>query len=175
MRTGPSDERRAPDFERIHRVLSRCVHKVCPSDLRPVVEDLVQGAAAQLWARMEAAGQPIEFGSAYLWRVANHAVIDEIRRRRRSVEDLHLDPERTLSADGDASAGERRARIVAGVRACLAEAPADRRAALGLHLQGVRLRDVATALGCAPKRADNLVYRGLAALRECLLGKGLRP
>jgi hypothetical protein len=27
----------------------------------------------------------------------------------------------------------------------------------------------------APKKADNLVYRGMADLRECLVLKGVRP
>ena len=175
MRAGQSEQPSVPDFERIVRVLTRCVHKVCPRDLQPLAEDIVQGAATQLWARMEAAGQPIEYGSAYLWRVANHAVIDEIRRRRRSREELSTGVDHTAADVGDPAEDERRRRILLGVRECLADAPDDRRAALGLYLQGFRLREVATALRCEGKRVDNLVYRGLAALRECLLGKGIRP
>jgi len=175
MRVGTADEPQTPDFERIRRVLERCVHKVCPSDLRPIAEDLVQGAATQLWARMQAAEQPVEYGSAYLWRVANHAVIDEIRRRRRNREDPDAHADHLVSERGDPADAERRRRVLVAVRACLADAPANRRAALGLHLQGLRLAEIAKALRCEVKRIDNLVYRGLAALRECLLGKGVRP
>lgn len=163
------------DFQRIHRVLAACVHKVCPQDLRPMADDIVQSATTKLLARVRAEGIEVNYGPGYLWRVANHAVIDEIRRRQRRIEDPsdHTDEARALH--GRADEGERRARILSGVRDCLAEARPDRRAALGLYLQGMKLREVAQSLKVESKRADNLVHRGLAALRRCLDAKGLRP
>lgn len=163
------------DFERIHRVLSACVYKVCPRDLLPVADDIAQSASTKLLARVRAEGLEVDYGPGYLWKVANHAVIDEIRRRQRRIEEPSEEADQAPSPGGDTAAGEHRARILRGVRDCLAEAKPDRRAALGLYLQGMKLQEVARSLRCGAKRADNLVHRGLAALRACLEKKGLRP
>src|SRR5688572_31583035 len=44
-----------------------------------------------------------------------------------------------------------------------------------LHLQGHSVPDIGKLMSWAPKKADNLVYRGLADLRECLVSKGVKP
>ena len=51
----------------------------------------------------------------------------------------------------------------------------DRRLAVTLYLQGHTVPEAARILGWAAKRTENLVYRGLADLRQCLLGKGHTP
>ncbi len=140
-----------------------------------MADDIVQTATTKLLARARAEGIAVDYGPGYLWKVANHAVIDEIRRRQRRPEEPSEHSDLARATRGQADEGERRARILSGVRACLAEARADRRAALGLYLQGLKLREVAQSLQIAPKRADNLVHRGLAALRRCLAGKELQP
>jgi len=61
------------------------------------------------------------------------------------------------------------------IRACLAAANRDRRLALVLYLQGHSVPEAARILGWDVKRTENLVYRGLADLRQCLLNKGHRP
>ena len=50
-----------------------------------------------------------------------------------------------------------------------------RRLAVTLHLQGHTVPEAGSLLGWNAKRAENLVYRGLADLRDCLAGKGVRP
>jgi RNA polymerase sigma-70 factor (ECF subfamily) len=44
-----------------------------------------------------------------------------------------------------------------------------------LHLHGHSLVEAARILDWAAKQTENLVYRGLADLRKCLLAKGIRP
>jgi RNA polymerase sigma-70 factor (ECF subfamily) len=51
----------------------------------------------------------------------------------------------------------------------------ERRLAVTLYLHGHSVPDAARILDWSAKRTENLVYRGLADLRECLLSKGLRP
>ena len=51
----------------------------------------------------------------------------------------------------------------------------ERRLAVTLHLQGHTVPETARILDWAAKQTENLVYRGLADLRECLMAKGLRP
>ena len=53
--------------------------------------------------------------------------------------------------------------------------PRDRRLAVTLHLQGHSVPDAARVLDWPVKRTENLVYRGMADLRECLMSKGIEP
>ena len=50
-----------------------------------------------------------------------------------------------------------------------------RRLAVALYLQGHSVPEAAKLLEWGNKRTENLVYRGLADLRECLAKKGLKP
>lgn len=61
------------------------------------------------------------------------------------------------------------------IRRCLAELIRPRRLAVSLHLQGHRIKEVGELMGWSAKRAENLIYRGLADLRACLEGKGFGP
>jgi RNA polymerase sigma-70 factor (ECF subfamily) len=61
------------------------------------------------------------------------------------------------------------------VRECLLNAKRERRLAVTLYLQGHSIPDAARILDWDVKRTENLVYRGLADLRQCLLKKGHRP
>ena len=61
------------------------------------------------------------------------------------------------------------------IRDCLALMKEERRTAVTLHLLGHSVPETGRLLGWAGKRAENLVYRGLADLRDCLTGKGLAP
>jgi RNA polymerase sigma-70 factor (ECF subfamily) len=48
-----------------------------------------------------------------------------------------------------------------------------RRIATTLHLQGHRIREVGDLMGWTEKKAENLIYRGLADLRNCLKSQGI--
>lgn len=175
MRSQELKGAQALDFDRIERILRRSVRKVCPADLRGEIDDIVQTSLTRIASRVQQSESPIDYGSAYLWKVANHAVIDEIRKRSRNREDRCSDLDEGAADTGDPERAAQSTRIVNGVRECLHEAPEDRRSALGLHLQGLSAAQIATALGWKQKRCENLIYRGLTALRACLRTKGLTP
>jgi RNA polymerase sigma-70 factor (ECF subfamily) len=59
------------------------------------------------------------------------------------------------------------------IRDCLGRLVRPRRMAVTLDLQGHRVAEVARLLGWSAKKAENLVYRGLADLRGCLKAKGM--
>jgi RNA polymerase sigma-70 factor (ECF subfamily) len=116
--------------------------------------------------------------SFYLYRVAHSALVDEIRRvRRRGEEPLdsdervvavtaaHHDPERIAASN----------QIGRGIQDCLAQMSEERRLAVTLYLQGHTVPEASRILDWTAKRTENLVYRGLADLRECLMLKGMRP
>jgi RNA polymerase sigma-70 factor (ECF subfamily) len=115
--------------------------------------------------------------------VAHSALVDEIRRRKRRPElslegsseegpqARPLEPRAPGNPEADASFRE----LGAAVRKCLSTAKRERRLAVILYLQGHTVPEAARILGWDAKRAENLVYRGLADLRQCLMGKGHRP
>lgn len=165
-----------PDFRRIRAVLERAVRQACPPDMAGQAEDIVQHAIVRLVARVREARGQLDFGSSYLWKVAQHAVIDELRRRRSRPEPASADTDTdAVPGSDDPEAALQGQRITAGIDACMEGIVPDRRAALGLYLQGMSVPEIARALRWDGKRAENLVYRGLTNLRKCLLSKGLRP
>ncbi len=62
-----------------------------------------------------------------------------------------------------------------GIRDCLEAMIEMRSLGVTLHLQGHSAPEVATLMDWPLKRAENLIYRGLADLRACLSRKGMTP
>jgi len=162
----------------IQRQLAAAVRRTCPSWMAERAEDLVQAALMKLMDRAERSEENREVSSSYLWKVAYSAVIDEIRRERRRQE-VSLEDEAALhepaarEPDPESRAAARR--IGEGILDCLRDMIEPRRLAVTLQLQGHTVPEIAQLLGWKSKRADNLVYRGLADLRACLEEKGMKP
>ena len=146
-------------------------------------EDIVQAALIKVMALAETGEGKRSLSSFYLYRVAHSALVDEIRRRQRRREvALEVDesedgrggvvePRTPGDPEQDASCRE----LGSAVRACLLSMTGDRRQAVMLYLQGHSVPDAARLLGWSGKRTENLVYRGLADLRQCLRAKGHTP
>ena len=164
--------------------LVRAVRRQCPAWLTDHADDLVQCALVKVMAIAGAGEGTRALSSFYLHRVAHSALVDEIRRRQRRREvALEVDePDGqpggamvALAADSDPEEDASLRELGAAVRACLLSMVRDRRLAVMLYLQGHSVPDAARLLGWAVKRTENLVYRGLADLRQCLLAKGHSP
>jgi len=162
----------------IQRQLAAAVRRTCPPFLADRADDLVQTALIKLMERTVRNEGDQAVSSSYLWKVAYSAVIDEIRRVRRRRE-IPLDEETNIHEPASPEPGpESRAsarRIGEGILDCLRTMIESRRIAVTLHLQGHTVPDISRLLDWETKRADNLVYRGLADLRLCLEKKGLKP
>ena len=183
------DEERAPESSRerwtaLRTALVRAVRRQCPAWLTDHADDLVQCALVKVMAIAGAGEGTRALSSFYLHRVAHSALVDEIRRRQRRREvALEVDePDGqpggamvALAADSDPEEDASLRELGAAVRACLLSMVRDRRLAVMLYLQGHSVPDAARLLGWAVKRTENLVYRGLADLRQCLLAKGHSP
>ena len=170
----------AIDYSKLRHDLARAVARMCPSWLSNERDDLVQAAVMRV---MQSVGKKAleregdaPLASSYLYKVAYSALVDEIRRVRRrresaletgTVESVASteNPERTMASR----------EIGQGIRDCLAQLKDERRMAVTLYLQGHSVPEASRILEWSTKRTENLVYRGLADLRECLLSKGLRP
>lgn len=149
---------------------------VCPAWLADQRDDIIQVALIRVMdVRRKSEGNR-DFSSSYLWRTAYSALVDEIRRLRRRQE-VALEEEANshvaVSPGPEQRAGGHQ--IGEGIRDCLGQLVRPRRLAVTLYLQGHSVPQVARLLGWSSKRADNLVYRGLADLRQCLTERGLSP
>ncbi len=162
----------------LHQRLADAVRARCPGWLVGQVDDIIQAAYLKVAAVIDRSEGNRELPTSYLWKAASSAVIDEIRHRRRlrevSMEESGVMAEATVPrpnpehhAYGQGVAEE--------IRGCLGEMVDDRRAAVSLHLLGHSVPEVARLMHWNEKRAENLVYRGLADLRRCLKAKGIKP
>ena len=118
--------------------------------------------------------------SSYLYRVAYTTLVDEIRRLRRRPEVALEDEGAGDGASAPRADGNPELHFAAGevgeaIQHCLGGLGDDRRLAVTLHLQGHTVPEAASLLGWDAKRTENLVYRGLAELRQCLSSKGVKP
>lgn len=163
--------------------MARAVRRQCPAWLRDHAQDIAQAALTKVMAAERKSEGERPLTSFYLHRVAHSALVDEIRRRKRRPE-VSLDvtteageevrpfePRVQGDPENDASFRE----LGTAVRDCLMGAKRDRRLAVTLYLQGHSVPEASRILGWDVKRTENLVYRGLADLRQCLVGKGHRP
>ena len=164
------------DLVQVREALVRAVVRVCPPWMADRADDLVQVALLRLVDLHRRSDGTVDFSPYYLKKVAYSAVVDEIRRLRRRQE-VALDEERpefhpaTPQPDPErlTVSGE----IGQAIRDCLGRLVRPRRLAVTLHLQGHRGAETARLLGWSAKRAENLIYRGLADLRSCLEAKGI--
>lgn len=159
-------------YSRLREQLVHAVRRVCPSWLAQDAEDLVQDALIRVMQRTRSSDGTLVVSPAYLKKVAYSTVVDEIRRRQRR-------PDVVAGQDGDEVADDAPATgdplLGNAIAGCLAQQHADRRRAVTLHLLGHSVAEAASTLGCNVKRAENLVYRGLAQLRDCLNQRGIQP
>ncbi len=164
--------------DEIMELIERAVGMTCPRHLRHLKDDIVQDARLRL-ARVADLDDPRFQVRSYLWRAAHSAILDAMRAARRralesSEEGAELD-RRTLSERPGPERAAASREIAAAIRDCLETLVESRRRVVTLNLLGFGMSEIATMLHEQRKRIDNLLYRGLVNLRECLLGKGVRP
>jgi RNA polymerase sigma-70 factor, ECF subfamily len=164
------------DLVEMRGALVRAVASVCPSWLAASADDIVQVALLRVVEVCRRADGSTDLSAAYLRKAAYSAVVDEIRRlkRRREVplEDEGIEATHSTPAANPEQSSSARQQARA-IRACLARLVRPRRLAVTLYLVGHSVPEAARLLGWSPKRAENLVYRGLAGLRRCLEEAGM--
>ena len=172
------DESSSGQYGKLREQLKRALTSICPRDMAAHIDDLVQDAVLRVMNRKRQNEGDAQFNSSYIRRVAYSALVDEIRRIRRRREES---VEREASAEPLRSGSPNPERMAAGreigdaIRQCLASLLVNRRRAVTLYLQGHGVPETARLLGWTTKKAENLVFRGMADLRSCLKSKGVRP
>ena len=172
------------DYAKLRQDFVKAVARLCPGWLANQRDDLVQAAVMrvmQIVSRRTAAdigdagAEDPKLAASYLYRVAHSALVDEIRRANRrqetALDDSSIDRVAITFQDPERRAASRE--IGRSIQACLAAMHRDRRQAVALYLQGHSVPEAARLLDWPAKRTENLVYRGLAELRECLMAKGI--
>lgn len=165
-------------LEELRGQLERLVDRVCPPWLASRRDDIVQTALIRVAQIAERSEGNATFAASYLWRVAYSVTVDEIRQLRRRQE-TSLE-EASVAEVPDRAPRDPEARMVgrqigAAIRDCVGRLSASRRAAVTLYLLGHSVPEIGRLLGWPPKRAENLVYRGVADVRRCLTDKGFQP
>lgn len=169
----------ADEYTRIRKKLLVAVHGVCPAWLRDREDDLVQAGMMAVMRIVSQRETDREFPASYLRKVAYSALVDEIRRQRSRKEiPLETTTGEELPVLESRPSPERESfgrEISAGIRKCLEQLVKPRKLAVTLHLLGYKVPQIARKMGWNTKRASNLVYRGLDALRDCLRRMELTP
>jgi RNA polymerase sigma-70 factor, ECF subfamily len=167
-------------YTTLRRDLAKAVARLCPRWMADRRDDLVQMAVMRVMQLLGRQPRPDEgkpaLSASYLYKVAYTVLVDEIRRKDRRPEtelDEAVAAPAAPSPNPERTAASRE--VGRGIQDCLLAMKRERRLAVTLHLQGHTVPETARILDWAAKQTENLVYRGLADLRECLMAKGLRP
>ena len=150
-------------------------HRLSDAD----VDEVMQEVRIRLWR----AHQGSESGSeqianapaSYVYRTAMSAALDLLRRRRarRADRTVELDDEVTVAATGGAEELVEASELSTQVSRAIDLIPTSRRPVVRMYLAGYPREEIATIMGWSEGKTRNLLYRGLADLREQLTEMGI--
>lgn len=178
----PKVDRRLQDvLEKYSTWLTQLVRRKCPTRLGIDPDDLEQEVRIRLW-RALSSERKIASWPSYLYRIVSTVTIDAVR----SVRSKHEATATPKAMEGEedplaqhpspAASPEQQtaeSHLLERVSRIIDDLPPDRRRAVGLYLQGFKIQEIADLAGWTEPRARNLLYRGLAVLREQLAAQGL--
>lgn len=142
------------------------------------VDDVFQEVRIRLW-RARGSGEKIAtVGTSYLYRTAVSAALDLIRRRRGHAAqhmtiDGSSDPALVQSVTPEHAVEE--AEVRAEVERAVESLVPSRRPVVRMYLAGYSREEIAGLLGWTEAKTRNLLYRGLADLRDRLTERGIHP
>lgn len=154
--------------------LGEAVRRHCPPWLSHDSDDIGQTASVRLMMRLRDVPS-LEASPAYVRRVAKNAVIDAVRSQT-ARQHRHRQAA-TVCRDTPASPEQQMMNRELGraLAEHLARLPDARRRAVALYMRGHGATEIAEQWGCATKRVENLLYRGLQSLRQSLTRAGFAP
>lgn len=148
-------------------------HRLDESDL----DEVLQEVRIRIWRADPSGEQIARLGASYVYRTATTAALDLLRRRRaraadrtESVDDrAHTLPHATRTPLEELESGELADRVLAATGTLAMP----RRAAVRMYLSGYEREEIAELMGWSEAKTRNLLYRGLADLRERLTERGI--
>jgi RNA polymerase sigma-70 factor (ECF subfamily) len=149
-------------------------YRLSPTDR----DDLVQEVRVRLWRALEVE-RISALPASYLYRTATSAALDLIRRRRTMREDSldDVDPSEPGLAASAADPGRRAelSDLALQIERAIELIPESRRPVVRMYLAGYGSAEIGELMGWTEAKARNLLYRGLADLRQRLEEAGVTP
>ena len=141
------------------------------------LDELTQEVRVRLWGALSTNERIDAVSPSYLYRAATTAAIDIVRRRRASRgEALDLVDDGEVSARRASDTPERDAtltELAERIEEALQSIAASRRPVVRMYLAGYGTTEIGELMGWTEAKARNLVYRGLADLRQRLSAMGI--
>jgi RNA polymerase sigma factor (sigma-70 family) len=140
------------------------------------VDEVMQEVRIRLWRARGTGEQVGDTNTSYVYRTASSAALDVIRRRRSRRAEQHetLDERSALAAaEPDPHLQLEGSDLAERVHRAIETITPARRPAVRMHLAGYPREEIADLMGWSEARTRNLLYRGLADLRERLLAEGV--
>lgn len=143
------------------------------------LDEVMQEVRIRLWRAQRTSEQIGEVSTSYVYRTASSAALDVIRRRRSRRAEHHqsIDAEAgavTLAEPTpDPHAALEGSEVAQQVARAIETIPASRRPVVKMYLAGHPREEIAELMGWTEGKTRNLLYRGLADLRERLQAMGV--
>ena len=142
------------------------------------IDEVMQEVRIRLWRARGTSEQIGDTNTSYVYRTASTAALDVLRRRRARQADRHEEIDEggvAVLAAADPGPHERleESELAERVHRAIDTIPQSRRPAVRMHLAGYPRDEIASLMGWSEAKARNLIYRGLADLRERLASEGV--
>jgi RNA polymerase sigma factor (sigma-70 family) len=140
------------------------------------VDEVMQQVRIRLWQAQRNSEQIGRTPASYVYRTAVSAALDLMRRRRAKRVDQTVsieDPGVALAGNQDPVQDLESSELGQQVSRAIDEIPASRRAVVRMHLAGHPREEIADLMGWSEAKTRNLLYRGMADLRERLTALGV--
>lgn len=147
-------------------------HRLDPT----TVDEVLQEVRIRIWKAFGDSEKVAELPASYVYQTAQAAAIDLIRRHRARRGDRTDPIDPGVEAPGGTGATALDARELGDrIEAALGDLVASRRPVVRMYLAGYGRDEIGTLLGWSEAKVRNLLYRGLADLREALERRGVGP
>ena len=143
------------------------------------IDEVMQEVRIRLWRARGTSEQIEETNTSYVYRTATSAALDVIRRRRSRQADRHeaIDEGGGVAVLAAPQPGPHEtlegSELAQRVHRAIDSIPASRRPAVRMHLAGYPREEIASLMGWSEAKTRNLLYRGLADLRDRLTAEGV--
>jgi RNA polymerase sigma factor (sigma-70 family) len=173
----------SPALERVLEKFGGIVRRVCwrYHFTGAEVDELLQEVRIRLWHPHGGQDRPHEtiaaIPASYLHRTALSAAVDLLRRRRARRADrmVPIDDEPLEMAEAPSpEPALAESELAEQVERAVQSIQPSRRPVVRMHLMGHSRDEIARVLGWSESKTRNLLYRGLADVRERLLAEGVR-